>query len=236
MRVYYSEVNNVVVVEKQGSFFNNKTLTAANVGGLVQITEEGADVIEVIREYSDFKKENNTSAGANITEVVDYLNDEFAKVSGANSFCRYELTSDQNLTLDLSGGVTDLVLDYEEFNTNTSIFSNSGGVVTVSQDGIYNISTCVILESPLLQAISKSQIGVFIGSNLRALDTNETTLAAGEEVTSLNCSTLVNLSEGDTITIKVSLYGVASTGRGLRLVNLFGTTANNLTHVSISKL
>lgn len=224
------------MINNVNRFLPNGSLNASVVDGLVSISYNDTDNVIAVHEYTQFIKEDNSPAGANITEVVDYLNSEFDKASGTNSFCRYELTDNVTLSVDLTGGVNDLNFNSEIFNTNTDIFSNSSGTITVSQDGIYNASTCVVLESPTLQAISKSQIGLFVNDVLVAMDTNETTLAAGQEVTALNLSSLINLSSGDEVKIKVSLYGTSANGRSLRLVNLFGTTANPLSNFSISKL
>lgn len=87
-KVFYDSATRNVIIENVSRYFSSGSLLATNVGDYVAIKYLTTDKLEVYDLFGNFLKENGTSAGANVTQVVDYLNGEFNKglIDQASSF------------------------------------------------------------------------------------------------------------------------------------------------------
>jgi hypothetical protein len=89
----------------------------------------------------------------------------------------------------------------------------------------------------LASAITKSELGIRKnGTNIICATTDDTPIALGNNIRSLTTSTIINLSANDTLQAVVNLFGASATGQGLRLPALFGTTATQVSNISIERL
>lgn len=151
---------------------------------------------------------------------------------------RFELNANIDLGISPTGSVTVIDFDNQVFNTNSSVFVNNGsGTVTCTQSGSYLVTTCIVLESPLVSAITKSELGIRKnGTAVICATTDDTPIAVGNNIRSLTTSTIINLSANDTLQTVVNLFGTTANGRGLRLPSLLGTTATQVSNISIEKL
>jgi hypothetical protein len=88
MRIYYDINARNIVIEGSERFFGSSSLEAVADGNDVFVRYKEATAKEIQVPFTEIKKENNTSAGATVTEVLDYLNNEFSKgiVKGTASF------------------------------------------------------------------------------------------------------------------------------------------------------
>jgi len=99
------------------------------------------------------------------------------------------------------------------------------------------VTTSIVLESPLASAITKSELGIRKnGTDIICATTDDTPIALGNNIRSLTTSTIINLSANDTLQAVVNLFGASATGQGLRLPSLFGTTATQVSNISIERL
>jgi hypothetical protein len=151
---------------------------------------------------------------------------------------RFELTTDVNLDISATGSVSIIDFDDEIFNVDSSIFTNNGsGTITCTLAGNYLVTTCVVIESPLASAITKSELGIRKnGTIIICATTDDSTLALGNNVRSLSTSTIINLNANDTLETIINLFGASATGRAVRLPALFGTTATQVSNISITRL
>lgn len=88
MRVYYDTEALNIVVDDIGRYFPSGSLIAENVAGKVNIKNKNTNVNELYTEFDNIVKVDDTPAGANINETLEYLNNEFAKgmITGQDSF------------------------------------------------------------------------------------------------------------------------------------------------------
>ena len=191
-------------------------------------------------------KSDNTSLGSSTSlyptqnAVKTYVDAAVGAATGTASAraSRFELSADMNLPISVTGSVSVLDFDSSIFNVDTSLFTNNGsGVVTCTQAGNYLITTCVVIESPLASAITKTELGIRKnGTDIVCATTDDTPIALGNNTRSLTTSTIINLNANDTLASIVNLFGAAATGRALRLPSLFGTTVTQVSNISIEKL
>lgn len=151
---------------------------------------------------------------------------------------RLELTSDINLGVSPTGSVSVVDFDNTVFNVDPTVFTNNGaGTITCTLAGNYLVTTSIVLESPLASAITKSELGIRKnGSTIVCATTDDNPIALGNNIRSLTTSTIINLAANDTLQAVVNLFGATATGRGLRLPALFGTTATQVSNISIERL
>ena len=149
---------------------------------------------------------------------------------------RFELSADLTLPAALGGTTTRVDFDASVLNNDPTLFTNNGtGLVTVARSGVYAITTALVVESPLLSALTRTDIAIRAGGEIVTGMTNEVTLALGNNIRLLNCATIINLTAGQTIETLVTLAGTAG-GRGVRLPALFGTTATQVSHLAIHRV
>jgi len=151
---------------------------------------------------------------------------------------RLELTGNISLPISVGGSVTVIDFDNTVFNVDPTVFTNNGaGTITCTLAGNYLVTTSIVLESPLASAITKSELGIRKnGTNIICATTDDTPIALGNNIRSLTTSTIINLSANDTLQAVVNLFGASATGQGLRLPALFGTTATQVSNISIERL
>ena len=151
---------------------------------------------------------------------------------------RFELSVDIILPISVTGSVSIVDFNGSVFNIDTSLFINNGsGVVTCTRSGIYLVTTCIVLESPLATAITKSELGIIKNEDtIICATTDDTPIALGNNARSLSTSTIINLTANDTLATIVNLYGSTANGRAVRLPALFGTTLTQVSNISIQKL
>lgn len=151
---------------------------------------------------------------------------------------RLELTSDINLPISATGSVSIIDFDNSVFNVDPTVFTNNGaGTITCTLAGNYLVTTSVVIESPLASAITKTELGIRKnGTNVVCATTDDTPIALGNNVRSLTTSTIINLAANDTLQAIINLFGASATGRALRLPSLFGTTATQVSNISIERL
>lgn len=151
---------------------------------------------------------------------------------------RLELTNDINLGVSPTGSVSVIDFDNTVFNVDPTVFTNNGaGTITCTLAGNYLVTTSIVLESPLATAITKSELGIRKnGSTIVCATTDDNPIALGNNIRSLTTSTIINLAANDTLQAVVNLFGATATGRGLRLPALFGTTATQVSNISIERL
>jgi hypothetical protein len=151
---------------------------------------------------------------------------------------RLELTGNISLPISVGGSVTVIDFDNTVFNVDPTVFTNNGaGTITCTLAGNYLVTTSIVLESPLASAITKSELGIRKnGTNIICATTDDTPIALGNNIRSLTTSTIINLSANDTLQAVVNLFGASATGQGLRLPSLFGTTATQVSNISIERL
>jgi len=80
MKIYYDLLAQNVNFESLGRFFANGSLEAIADGENVFARYKGGDVKEIYENFSLIQKQDGTSAGVNVTDVVNYLNNEFNQV------------------------------------------------------------------------------------------------------------------------------------------------------------
>ena len=151
---------------------------------------------------------------------------------------RLELTSDINLPISATGSVSVIDFDNTIFNVDPTVFTNNGaGTITCTLAGNYLVTTSVVIESPLASAITKSELGIRKnGTNVICATTDDNPIALGNNIRSLTTSTIINLAANDTLQAVINLFGASATGRALRLPALFGTTATQVSNISIERL
>lgn len=81
MRIFYDNNTRTVTIENVNKYFSNASLEALPDGDNISIKYVNTDKLEIYDHFSAFQKENGTQAGANVTEVVDYLNLQFNTIS-----------------------------------------------------------------------------------------------------------------------------------------------------------
>lgn len=84
MKIYFSSARSAVIVEGSGYYLPN-TLEAVNVGGRVVVRQIGSALSELSVTFADVQDSSGASAGANISDVLTYLNTEFTKSGGSSS-------------------------------------------------------------------------------------------------------------------------------------------------------
>lgn len=84
MKIYFSAARSAVIVEGSGYYLPN-TLEAINVGGRVVVRQVGSALSELSVAFADVQSSSGASAGANINDVLTYLNTEFTKSGGSSS-------------------------------------------------------------------------------------------------------------------------------------------------------
>lgn len=88
MKVYYDREKDNIALDNIGRYFANGTLEAIESNGRITIRNKNTNINELHMYYYEFVKEDDSSAGDNINETIDYLNAEFAKgiATGDGSF------------------------------------------------------------------------------------------------------------------------------------------------------
>jgi len=198
------------------------------IGGSVTIGGVGYTTGDLVYRYYDGASWISTNMNAN-TGVGATQN---ARAT------RLELTGNISLPISVGGSVTVIDFDNTVFNVDPTVFTNNGaGTITCTLAGNYLVTTSIVLESPLASAITKSELGIRKnGTNIICATTDDTPIALGNNIRSLTTSTIINLSANDTLQAVVNLFGASATGQGLRLPSLFGTTATQVSNISIERL
>lgn len=152
MKVYYEQTTNSVILENQDRLFPN-TLIAEIVDGQIAIKDKDVNVIEVIREFDFFQREDGSQAGTDINEALAYLNGQFqlytdnagvsqADVDNSISESIVSLIGNAPSSLDTLNELADALGDDPNFAaTVTSQLSqkaNSSDLATVATSNDYN--------------------------------------------------------------------------------------------------
>lgn len=88
MRIFYDLTARNIDFEGLGRYFSSGSMEAISDGNNVIAQYKDSNVKEIYEHFSNIQKEDGSPAGANVTEVVDYLNEEFSKgiILGQSSF------------------------------------------------------------------------------------------------------------------------------------------------------
>jgi len=212
------------------SNFDNQGLTHSDIDSGKNLLIKFPDSVLGTNKIINVKDESGTVAL--LSDITGATATQNARAT------RLELTSDINLGVSPTGSVSVIDFDNTIFNVDPTAFTNNGaGTITCTLAGNYLITTSVVIESPLLSAITKTELGIRKnGSAIVCASTDDTAIALGQNVRSLTTSTIINLSANDTIQAVVNLFGTSATGRALRLPALFGTTATQVSNISIERL
>jgi hypothetical protein len=143
-------------------------------------------------------------------------------------------SADQSLP---SGVLT--ILDYDSTlnNNATSVYTvGTDGRITVSEEGVYDITAGVVIEANAVTALESAFFGIFRNGNLIAIQSINTTLAAASS-NGLTCSTQVFLAGGDIIDCRALVNSVGGLAPGLarRLGVIVGANATQVNSLAIVK-
>lgn len=81
MRVFYDSLKDNIIFEGFDRYFSLGSLIAIGEGNNIDVKYTDTNISEFYILYSDILKEDGTTAGETVQEVVDYLNEEFNKGS-----------------------------------------------------------------------------------------------------------------------------------------------------------
>lgn len=133
MKVYYNSATNTIVLGDVAQFFPKGALIASNVGNKVSVMYTNQNLNLAVYDYSDYKKQDGSPAGANATAVVAYLNTEFAKsetISGLvpiGSVQGWFFSTIPAEYLELNGQI----VSYSSYPVLGALFGVSSGVFTL---------------------------------------------------------------------------------------------------------
>lgn len=171
--------------------------------------------------------------------ALDAINSSIGSIGsstgGPESFVRTTTADDQTLN---DGTFT--ILDYDTTTTNndTANYSvSTDGRITVSNDGIYDISAGVVLRSGLITAAEVTGIGIFVNNQIVAFDSNSNILVADAQ-RAHTISTQINVNSGDIVDVRAFIQSAAGGTLDFLAVLLpviFGNTATQVNNLSISK-
>lgn len=94
MKIFYDLNARNINIFGSGRFFSSGSLEAVASGNNVIVQYKDSGIQELNDHFSVVQKQDNSQAGENVTEVVDYLNNEFNKgiVKGTASFSLLTVT------------------------------------------------------------------------------------------------------------------------------------------------
>lgn len=139
MRIFYDVTARNIDIVGSGRFFSSGSLEAIASGNNVIVQYKDSGVQELNDHFSVVQKQDNSQAGTTVTEVVDYLNNEFNKgiIKGVASFSLLSLTK---VVTDSRVKVGDVISITPQGSTlNESVWSE-----TVTTDGQFTVRRKVI--------------------------------------------------------------------------------------------
>lgn len=88
MKVFFDNNTRTITIENVNKYFTSGSLVATADSNNVSIKYTNNDKLEVFDDFSAFTKQDGSSAGANVSSVVSYLNGEFNKglLMGSDTF------------------------------------------------------------------------------------------------------------------------------------------------------
>lgn len=179
----------------------------------------------------DALQANDSTQDTNISNLQSDVSQIQADIDPVN----VRTTGGQDQILN-SGALT--ILDYDQTDYNTGDFTvAANGRITVTNSGVYALTTGVTIQASLLSAVSETGLVITRNGNIICGETSNNTVDAGE-LRIHTCSCQISLTAGDVIDARA--YAVSALGVGnilaLLLPFLFGQSATQVNHLAISRI